>query len=310
MNMDPHDSGTRKGDTLAQTENSLGEISFWTWSELLIALKQCQTSLPAENSSFITKIVLDSLVGRLVLSSPSCPYATSLEKSGIQFSGGTRSSSNRLRNRYCYQRTWWFKDLVFLNAIFVEKLIRTMISQEFDQAVVSKFLFSYHKSKIFGAPPAEKREITELVICLLCLLDGSFLPFKGLFNIYRAASRLKVSQRFRNRLENLIGSQMDRASLDYLLVPSRRGKIYIYDVNMVLKFVKAFLHEYGRRLVLSRLTKVGRLMDSYLKEVAPDSHLKPSKFSALAMSLPDCSRESHDTLYRAMDMYFQVCIKK
>ncbi|PON64826.1 NPH3 domain containing protein [Trema orientale] len=304
--MDARDSGTRRRKILAENEKSLVEFSFWTWSELLIALKQCQDLLPTKNSSVITKSVLDCLVGKLVLPSSPSPYASSFrERSSFQFYGDTRSSNDRLRKK-CSQTTWWFEDLVFLNSNFVEKVIRTMVSEEFDHAIVFKFLLYYWKSKVFGTTLAEKREITELVIILICLLDGTSLSFKGLFSIYQAAFRLKVSKRLRNMLENLISSQLDRATIDYLLVPSLREKSYTYDVNMVLKFVKAFLLEDGIRLVPSRLNKVGTLMDLYLVEVAPDCHLKLSKFSELAMILPDCARESHDKLYQAMDMYFQV----
>ncbi|PON36740.1 NPH3 domain containing protein [Parasponia andersonii] len=241
--------------------NGKDQFSFWTWSEFLIALKQCQDLLPTKSSSFITRTVLDCLVGKLVLPSSPCPYASSFhERPSFQFYGDTRSSNNRLRKK-CSQTTWWFEDLVFLNSDFVEKVIRTMVSEEFDHALVLKFLLYYRKSKVFGTTLAEEGEITELVIILLCLLDGTSLSFNGFFSIYQAALRLK--------------------------------------------FVKAFLLEDGIRLVPSRLNKVGTLMDLYLVEVAPDCHLKLSKFSELTMILPDRARESHDKLDQAMDMYFQ-----
>ena len=41
-------------------------------------------------------------------------------------------------------------------------------------------------------------------------------------------------------LENLIGSQLDQATIDHLLIPSPTEKKCIYDV-MVLKLVKSFL---------------------------------------------------------------------
>lgn len=57
----------------------------------------------------------------------------------------------------------------------------------------------------------------------------------------------------------------------------------------------------------NQLKKVASLMDSYLIEVAPDILLKPSKFAALIMVLPDSAREFSDRLYHAIDMYLQVC---
>lgn len=295
--MGSRDSGRR--NILAETEKSLGGIGFWTWPELLTALQQCQDSPSSTNSSAVVQRVLECLVGKLNdLLSPSSSCASNSEKSSLKFSSNT-------------QTAWWFEDLVFLNTNFVEKAIRMMISQDFDHGTISKFLFYYRKSKAFGGTTDEKREATEVVIGLLCLLDGNYLSFKGLFNIYQAALRIKVGEKHCYMLENLIGSQLDQATIDHLLIPSPRRKNSTYDVNMVLKLVKAFLFtEGGCRLPLSRLIKVGMLMDSYLAEVAPDSHMKLSKFSELAVILPDCARESHDRFYQAMDIYFEVFYMK
>ncbi|KAJ6734366.1 BTB/POZ DOMAIN-CONTAINING PROTEIN [Salix purpurea] len=99
---------------------------------------------------------------------------------------------------------------------------------------------------------------------------------------------------------------MDQATLDNLLIPSPHGMNYSYNVNLVLRFLKAFLHG-GISLVSPiQLRKVASLMDLYIAEVAPDPCLKPYKFLALAMALPDSARESYDGIYRATDMYLEV----
>nr|DAD38208.1 TPA_asm: hypothetical protein HUJ06_008849 [Nelumbo nucifera] len=104
----------------------------------------------------------------------------------------------------------------------------------------------------------------------------------------------------------MIGSQLDQATLDNLLVPSPPGVAYLYDVNLVLRFLRSFLRGGGCWVFSARLKKVGSLMDLYIAEVAPDSCLKPSKFVALAVALPESARDSHDGIYRAMDMYLEV----
>jgi hypothetical protein len=60
--------------------------------------------------------------------------------------------------------------------------------------------------------------------------------------------------------------------------------------------------------VQTALTKVGDLMDKYLVEIAADTYLRPSRFLALAESLPDSARESDDGLYRAVDIYLEVSV--
>jgi len=56
----------------------------------------------------------------------------------------------------------------------------------------------------------------------------------------------------------------------------------------------------------SSVLKVGRLMDGYLAEIAPDPYLKLQKFMALIELLPDYARIVDDGLYRAIDIYLKV----
>ncbi|XWS19491.1 hypothetical protein CRYUN_Cryun31cG0020600 [Craigia yunnanensis] len=289
---------------LNQTKKSLDGISFWSWSELLVALKECQDLLSASNSSLIFDEVLDCVIGRLASPVVVSPYTSSSENSSFLCSCDTRSSYS-IRNNFS-QISWWFEDLLFLNIDLIDKVIKMMMCQHFDHATISKFLFCYQKSKFLSATPTEKYKITEVIINLLSLLDRSSLSCKHLFDIFRVASGLKISKHCKSILENLIGSRLYQATIDFLLVPSPHRKDYMYDVNLVLRLVNAFCNEGSCFLSPMRLRKVASLLDSYLVEVAADSHLNPSKFAALVMLLPDSARESHDRLFQAMDIYLEV----
>jgi hypothetical protein len=69
--------------------------------------------------------------------------------------------------------------------------------------------------------------------------------------------------------------------------------------------VEAFLRGGGDEPA-ARLKKVGGLVDLYLAEVGPDPSLRPDKLVQLATALPAAARDSHDAMYRAIDVYFQV----
>lgn len=53
---------------------------------------------------------------------------------------------------------------------------------------------------------------------------------------------------------------------------------------------------------------VGRLVNLYLAEIAPDASLRPHKFISLAMILPDEARDSYDNVYIVVDMYIEVSL--
>ncbi|CAK7350853.1 unnamed protein product [Dovyalis caffra] len=287
-----------------QTEKFLEGIKYWTWSELLQALKQCQDLLPTTNSSLLLEKVLDCLVGKLNLPTTASPFTCSSNNSSFQFSCDTTSTCS-MRNNWS-QTTWWFEDLLVLNANSFDKVMRMMMSQKLDHATIFRFVVFRLKSRYLNVTPAEKCKITEVAINLLSLLDRSSLSCKGLFDVLLVVSRLKsISKFYKLKLEHLIGSMLDQTTLDHLLVPSPHRNYHVYDVNLILRLVKAFLLE---RSTISRnqLRKVASLVDSYLLEVAPDFLLKPSKFAALVMVLPDSARESSDRLYHSIDMYLQV----
>ncbi|KAI5590644.1 hypothetical protein BDE02_04G024100 [Populus trichocarpa] len=305
--MEMGSNSSAKLNLVDQTEKFLEGINYWTWSDLLQALKLCQDLLPTINSSFLLDKVLDCLVGRLTLPTMASPFTCSSNNSSFQFSCDT-SSTCSMRNNWS-QTTWWFEDLLVLNVNSFDKVIRMMMSQKLDHAAIFKFIVFRLKSRYFSVTASEKCKITEVAINLLSLLDRSSLSCRGLFDILLAVSRLKnISKFYALKLEHLVGSMLDQATLDHLLVPSPHRNHHVYDVNLVLRLLKAFFLE-GSTMSRNQLKKVASLMDSYLIEVAPDILLKPSKFAALIMVLPDSAREFSDRLYHAIDMYLQVHVQ-
>jgi hypothetical protein len=306
--MEMNNSVSATNNLLDQTEKSLEEISYWTWSELLVALKQCQDLLPVVNSSGVLQKCLDSLAGRLALASETspCPSTSSPDSSGFRFSCDTKSTESLKTS--LSRGTWWFEDLLILSPVLVEMVVKSMVARKIDHLMISRFLFYYQKSKLYAATSDEKRKVIETVIDMLYSLDGNSVSCKSLFGILRVSMTLNINKSSRNKLESMIGSQLDQAALDNLLVPSPHGTNYLYDVNLVLRFLKAFLRGGICQASAMQLRKVSSLMDSYIAEVAPDPCLKPSKFRAIAIALPDSARDSYDGLYQAVDMYLEVAL--
>lgn len=306
MEMETH-GPDRTPNLISQIEKLLEErVHFWTWFELLEALRQCQEhSISAKSYLAILDRIVNHLVERLLFPGVTSPHTCSSNRSSFQFSCETSSTSSWRNN--CSGANWWFEHLLFLKADLIDKVIRTMISHDFDHAIISKFLFYYHKLSLTGAAKAEKNtETTEVVINLLSLLDKRSLSCKDLFSLYQIGIRSKISTCCENKIESLIGPLLDQATIDYLLLPSPQGKDHAYDVGFVLSLVQKFVDEGDFGTSLIPLKRVTNMMDLFLVEVAPDHHLKPYEFAELITVLPNAARESHDCLYLAMDMYLKV----
>ncbi|KAK6134878.1 hypothetical protein DH2020_031362 [Rehmannia glutinosa] len=239
--MEMKSSVSKTENLFEQTEKSLEEIRYWTWSELLMALKQCQNLLPGVSSLSILENCLDSLIGRIASScqtSP-CPSISSSDSSGYRLSCDTRSTESFKNSTF--KTTWWFDDLVALDTDLIQMLVKLMVSRNFDNGIISRFLFYYQKSRFGSASTDEKIKIVEMVVEMLDSLDTRSVSYKSLFGILRIALNMNLSQCCRDKLENMIGTQLDHATLDNLLVPCPVRKSYLYDVNLVLRFLKSFL---------------------------------------------------------------------
>lgn len=308
---------------LEQTDKLIEEMKYWTWSELVFALKQCQDLQPVSNGSGILDKYLDAISRRIVVScetttSPSCLSTASPDSSAHRLSCDTRSTSTEsLKNssssylRSSSSSTWWFEDLVSFDPFLIEMLVKLIYPKNnIDHGTVSKFIFYYQKSRFAAtAKPDEKCKIMESVVRMLYSLDTTLVSLRSLFGILRVSLNLNCSKCSRNNLETMIGSQLDQATLDDLLIPSPAGSKYLYDVNLVLRFLKSFIGKGSCCLPLTKLRKVASLMDLYIAEVAPDPCLKPSKFLSLIKALPDSARTSYDAIYQAIDIYFKVVRK-
>jgi hypothetical protein len=58
--------------------------------------------------------------------------------------------------------------------------------------------------------------------------------------------------------------------------------------------------------LLHSIRKVAKLIDSYLQAVAQDVHMPVSKFVSLSEAVPDIARQSHDRLYKAINIFLKV----
>nr|CAB3458235.1 unnamed protein product [Digitaria exilis] len=302
-------ASTAAPSLVRMTEKALEEMPHWPWHAVVDAVKQCQRLLPLADATGAFDAAVSALASHVAVPPPAgdtTPTSSSPESSAFRFSVDTKSSSLGLRGS-CISRTWWFEDLVSLRPGTVERVAAALVARGTDHAVVARFVFYYLKCRVAGAGAAEKKAMLESSVAVMSGLDRSAVSCKGLFGILRIAAPLKLSCACQERLVAMIGRKLDHATLDNLLVPAPAGTGSLYDVSLVLRFLEAFLRGGGgAHDEPARLKKVGRLIDLYLAEVAPDPSLRPAMFLDLATALPAPARDSHDALYRAIDVYFQL----
>ncbi|KAG8062520.1 hypothetical protein GUJ93_ZPchr0003g17426 [Zizania palustris] len=178
----------------------------------------------------------------------------------------------------------------------------------------------------------EQRELLEAVVASLPTVKGSgrVVTAKFLFALLRTAQILRASDAARAALERKAATQLEQATLEDVLIPSYSGATEtLYDVDCVERVVRHFLveEELGEAVASTSaaiteeaaaatttasrpsavaMVHVGKLVDSYLAEIASDANLKPAKFCELALALPDHARIYDDGVYRAVDIYLKA----
>ncbi|KAK3146148.1 hypothetical protein QOZ80_3BG0262300 [Eleusine coracana subsp. coracana] len=186
------------------------------------------------------------------------------------------------------------------------------------------------------ASEVEQKEVLEAVVASLPVPDADSrlrstgrraVTAKFLFALLRTAHILRASDAARDALERKAAARLAQAALEDVLIPTYSGAAEtLYDVDCVHRVVRQFvllLAEEEQRAEAASITEeaaaaevsrpsavamvqVGKLVDSYLAEVASDANLKPDKFCELALVLPEHARIYDDGVYRAVDIYLKA----
>ncbi|KAI5077694.1 hypothetical protein GOP47_0007518 [Adiantum capillus-veneris] len=257
---------------------------------------------------------------------------------------------------------WWVEDLSMLGINFYQKVLSSMKKAGLKPEAIGHALIYYAhkslrnltkkssslgpldhgsiKSKVMAhdasmAVEHEQRILVETIVSLLPR-EKNIATINFLIGMLRIAHILETTLACRLDLEKRIASQLHKATLDDLLMPShsKNSGGSLFDVDTVHHLVASFIEqqrdhdEYdddddddtsgdglddkgdgfntSMASQSSPLIKVGKLVDGYLAEIAADSNLPLSKFISLAELLPAHARPQSDGLYRAIDIFMKT----
>ncbi|RVX23753.1 BTB/POZ domain-containing protein SR1IP1 [Vitis vinifera] len=175
---------------------------------------------------------------------------------------------------------WWAEDLIVLRIDIFQRVLIAMMARGFKQYALGPILMLYAQKSLRGLEvfgkgrkkiepkqEHEKRVILETITTVACRLD----------------------------LEKRMGLQLGQAVLDDLLIPSFSFTgDFLFDVDTVQRIMMNYLecetdgipfsYNADEEYVSpppSDLERVGKLMESYLAEIASDRNLNVSKFISL-----------------------------
>ncbi|OIT22769.1 PREDICTED: BTB/POZ domain-containing protein At3g19850-like [Nicotiana attenuata] len=297
---------------LHQTETFLEGLFYWSWADILTSLRTCESFFSFADSCGLIQKLMNSLLAKIAQNSDvSVLFASSSSSSsspdtpnGLFLRTPSSSSSSN-------KAAWWFEDLTILSPKIIQQFLKTLgaFGSDNNNLVLTRFLLHYLKTATQCKgnnnnliSRSEYTGLADTAVHGVVLMGKTAFSCRSLFWVLRIVSGFGLSRECKAGLEKLIGGLLDQATLDDLLICGHNGDAY--DVNLVVRLIRLFVH-HDKVVCIPRMMKVGRLIDNYLREIAPDQSLKISKFLAIAESLPDYARDSFDGVYRAIDIYLE-----
>ncbi|KAJ4966082.1 hypothetical protein NE237_017931 [Protea cynaroides] len=227
---------------------------------------------------------------------------------------------------------WWAEDLTVLRIDTFQRVLMAMLARGYKKNTLGPVLMLYAQKSLRGLEilgkgrkkvepkqEHEKRVILEIIVSLLPR-EKNAMSVSFLSMLLRAAIYLETTVACRLDLEKRMGQQLGQAVLDDLLIPSSSfTRDTLFDVDTVRQIMMNYLEcemdstrscysgddEYVSPPP-SDMERVGKLMESYLAEIASDHNLPVSRFISLAELIPEQARITEDGLYRAIDIYLKA----
>uniref|UniRef100_A0ACD6A0D1 Uncharacterized protein n=1 Tax=Avena sativa TaxID=4498 RepID=A0ACD6A0D1_AVESA len=330
---------TAEDNLINQAEMFFNQAVLRSWKDSLEALKTCDVLLPYAEDLHIAKRCVESLAAKASIDPdlfgwPVSEHGAMLSPEGSVLWNGI-STGAKLGN---FSSNWWYDDASSLSFPTYKRLISTMESRGAKEEIIAGSLTYYAKkclpglnrrqSKGLVALPLnsaitlseeEQRHLLEDIDRMLPLQRG-LVSTNVLLWLLRTAMILKVNRTCISNLEKRVGIQLDKATLEDLLLPNFSYTMdTLYNVECVRRILDHFLemdqttgggspclNDVMASPSLAPITAVAKLIDGYLAEIAPDINLKPPKFESLAAALPEYARPLDDGLYRAIDVYLKA----
>ncbi|XP_021751414.1 BTB/POZ domain-containing protein At5g67385-like isoform X1 [Chenopodium quinoa] len=308
-----------------RTETYLNEVALKSLSSCVSILLTSESLLPMAEQVKVVSRCVDAIA--FLACKDSQFSGTNRMEGGIE-----ESNSSLVPQQKPIVEFWWAEDLTTLRIDMFQRVLIAMTARGFKQYALGPLLMLYAQKSLRGLEVVgkgrkklepkqehEKRVVLETIVSLLPR-EKNVLSVSFLATLLRSSIWLETTVACRLDLEKRMALQLGQAALDDLLIPSYcfTGDT-LFDVDSVRRIMMNFLESEmegnhlgygaGEEQVFppsNDLERVGRLMESYLAEIASDRNLTVSKFTGLAEIIPEQARVTEDGMYRAIDIFLKA----
>lgn len=322
-----------KGNLIYKIDVFLSSSIFRSWKDSIIVLQTTKSHLPWSEELKIVSHCLDSIASKASIEPSKVDWSYTYNRKKLPSENGHDPLWNGVTKKQTVPRDWWAEDLCELQIEIYKRVISTIRAKgrtapdvigESLQAYLVRRLPGFSKGTIRGGDTLKYRYLVETITELLPTEINS-VPCSFLLKLLQASFLLECGEAGRRELMQKIAQQLGEATIADFLIRSPTGETALYSIDIVYDLVEQFvMQEHSAQTDYSddpefhdvytgissdaSKSNVARLVDSYLGEAARDSSLPLSRFLDLAAMVSSFPRQTHDGIYRAIDMYLKVWI--
>jgi hypothetical protein len=318
-----------KSNLIFKIEVFLNSGIFRSWKDSIIALQTTAALLPWSEELKLVGRCVDSIATKATVNQSNVTWSYTYNRKS--------ASSNEIvearKSALSVPKDWWIEDLCELD---VDLYRRVMVAVNSRGRIPSDAVIEALKAYAARWLPdccdtlvddiySSYKHLLETIIWLLPSDKGSSgCSCRFFLNLLKFTVLIGAGELLKEELMERIVSQLHRASVNDLLIPSKPPVQTAYDVELVQTLISRYMRCAGVAedgIFLNNLdqmfeTNVGdesllalcKLVDRYLAEVSSDPNLSISSFVGLATSMPESARPTHDGLYTAIDIFLKVCL--
>ncbi|KAI3919666.1 hypothetical protein MKW92_009404 [Papaver armeniacum] len=297
-----------QGNLISKTETFFSFIIFSSWKHTIQILKSCETipSLPKELK--LEKRCTESLAWKASLETKSIYKVENMHNSETtrckeKMPGGGDSMDTE---------TWWFEDVSVLRVDHFVELISAVKRKNMRFKLVGSCIEYWASKRLpsmakhgFDSKEKEVQRVTIRSLIEILRVEENSVSCSFLLHLLKVGLMLDIGPELTRQVESRLVLMLEECCIEDLTVRNYRDNEGIYDVDIVVKVVKAYVKYYTSNST-SRMYVVASLVDEYLVSiVAKDDQLSVKTFRSLVEALPKTARVYDDKLYTAMDMYLK-----
>lgn len=306
----------------------LTQVTLQNWDDTLVVLLHCENLAPFAEQLGIVRRCLDAMAFMACMEF----FDPVVKKAFPTKAEDPHRWTTNMRETSSLH--WWIQDVVAIPSNLFVKLVLALRREGMQENHVGQVIMAFADRWIFGSRAGsllvqkgndkcwvlesqvtpEMPVLIEAVVRVLPL-ERHVVPIRFLFGLLRRGLRCALHDDCRIQLETRIALQFEHATLQDLLLPTKKEKengcVFMNEVDSMERILKLFLTRFrgyddARLADMSMLTAIGKLWDDYLSEIAFDSNIAPSRFAELIERIPAYMRVMHDHVYRAIHAYLKA----